>query len=111
MWGFSDGSDDEEFSCNAGDQGLISGSGRSPGEGNGHPSQDSCLESSMDRGAWQDTVHGLQRVGHYRLTNPFTFFIYMYIHKHNGILLSHKKEKCCHLQQHGWTQRILCLVN
>ena len=93
MWGFSDGSDGEEFACNAGDQGLIPGSGRSPGEGNGYLFQYSCLESSMDRGAWQDTVHGLQRLGHYRPTNTFTFFIYMYIHKHNGILLSHKKEK------------------
>ena len=59
MWGFSDGSDGEEFACNAGDQGLIPGSGRSPGEGNGYLFQYSCLESSMDRGAWQDTVHGL----------------------------------------------------
>ena len=87
--------------------GLIPGSGRSPGEGNGYSLQYSCLESSMDRGAW----HGLQRVGHYRATNTFTFFIYMYICKWNGILLSHKKAKLCHLQQHAWTWRILCLVN
>ena len=37
----------------------ISGSGRSPGEGNGDPFQHSCLENSMDRGAWQTTVHGV----------------------------------------------------
>ena len=36
--------------------GSIPGSGRSPGEGNGNPLQDSCLENSMDRGAWQATV-------------------------------------------------------
>ena len=57
MWvgqllGFPGGSDDKESSCNAGDLGLIPGSGRSPGEGNGNPLQYSCLENSMDRGAW-----------------------------------------------------------
>ena len=44
--------------CNAGDLGLILGSGRSPGEGNGNPLQYSCLENSMDGGAWWATVHG-----------------------------------------------------
>ena len=39
------------------DPGLIPGSGRSPGEGNGYPLQYSCLENSMDRGAWQSTIH------------------------------------------------------
>ena len=34
-------------------------SGRSPGEGNGNPLQYSCLENSIDRGAWQTTVHGV----------------------------------------------------
>ena len=38
--------------------GLISGSGRSPGEGNGNPFQYSCLENFMDRETWQVTVHG-----------------------------------------------------
>jgi len=36
-------------------------SGRSPGEGNGNPPQYSCLENSMDRGAWWDTVHGVAK--------------------------------------------------
>ena len=53
------GSDDEESACNAGELGSIPGSGRSPGEGNGNPLQYSCLENSMDRGAWQATVHGV----------------------------------------------------
>ena len=47
-------------SANSGDikdVGLIPGLGRSPGEGNGNPLQYSCLENSMDRGAWQATVH------------------------------------------------------
>ena len=42
-----------------GDMGLIPGSGRSPGEGNGYPLQYSCLENPMDRGAWQAIVHGV----------------------------------------------------
>ena len=43
------------------DASSIPGSGRSPGEGNGNPLQYSCLESSMDRGAWQATVHGVTK--------------------------------------------------
>ena len=60
----SGGSDGEESAYNVGDPGLIPGSGRSPGEGNGYPLQYSFLENPMDRGAWQATVMGLQRVGH-----------------------------------------------
>ena len=42
---------------NAGDTGLIPGSGRSPAEGNGNQPQYSCLENPMDREAWQAAVH------------------------------------------------------
>ena len=49
------GSNSKEFACNAGDLGSIPGSGKSPGECNGHPLQYSCLENSMDREAWQAT--------------------------------------------------------
>ena len=59
--GFPGGSDGKEPACNAGDLDLISGSGRSPGEGNGYPLQYSCLENSMDRGAWQATVHAVTK--------------------------------------------------
>ena len=59
--GFPGGLDSEESACNIGDQGLITGSGRCPGEGNGNPFQYSCLENSMNREARQSTVHG---VGH-----------------------------------------------
>ena len=41
------------------DAGSIPGSGSSPGEGNGYSLQNFCLEKSMDRGAWQATVHGV----------------------------------------------------
>ena len=43
------------------DVGLIPGSGRSPGEGNGNPLQYSCLENPLDRGAWQAIVHGVAK--------------------------------------------------
>ena len=45
----------QETTSNAGDTGSIPGSGRSPGEGNGNPLQYSCLEDSIDRGAWRAT--------------------------------------------------------
>ena len=50
--GFPGSSSGKESACNAGDLGLILGSGRSLGERNGYPLQYSCLEDSMDRGAW-----------------------------------------------------------
>ena len=49
----------KESACNAGDPGLIPGSGTAPGEGNGNPLQYSCLENPTDRGAWWATVHGI----------------------------------------------------
>ena len=62
--GFPSGSDGKESACNAGDLGSIPGLERSPGEGNGYPLQYSCLENSMERGAWQATVHRVSRVRH-----------------------------------------------
>ena len=56
--GFPGGSDSKESTCNVGNLGSIPGLGRFPGEGIGYPLQYSCLENSMDRGAWQATVHG-----------------------------------------------------
>ena len=50
------GSDGKESACNAGDPGLIPGSGRSPGEGHSNPLQYFCLENPMDRGSWQARV-------------------------------------------------------
>ena len=58
---FSGGSDGKESVCNTEDikdLGLISGLERSPGEWNGYALQNSCLENSMDRGAWRAPVHG-----------------------------------------------------
>ena len=59
--GLPGGLDGKEFACNAEDLCLIPGQGRSPGEGNGNPLQYSYLENSMDRGAWQATVHGIAK--------------------------------------------------
>ena len=55
------GSDGKETASNAGDLVSISGSGRSPEEGNGCPHQNSCLGNSMDRGNWSATVHGVTK--------------------------------------------------
>ena len=54
----------ENLPANTGDArdaGSIPGSGRSPGVGNGNPLQYSCVENSIDRGAWQPTVHGVAK--------------------------------------------------
>ena len=59
--GFPGGLDGNRFACDAGDLGPIPGLGGSPGEGNGNPIQDSCLENSMHRGAWQATVHRIAK--------------------------------------------------
>ena len=58
--GFLGGSDSKESACSVEDMGLIPGSGRSRGEGNGYPLQYSCLENFMNTGAWQTTVYRLQ---------------------------------------------------
>ena len=58
---FSSGSDGKESACNAGGLGSIPGSERSPGEENGYPLLYSCLENSMDRGAWWAIVHGVPK--------------------------------------------------
>ena len=68
--GFLDGAMVKNLPASAGDArdtGSIPGSGRSPGVGNGIPLQNSCLENSMDRGAWRASPWGhmgSQRVGH-----------------------------------------------
>ena len=61
LWGFPAGTVVKNSTANAGDVSSIPGSGRSPGEGNGNPLQYSCLENSMDRGAWQATVLGVAK--------------------------------------------------
>ena len=69
--GFLGGSDGKESACNAADSGLIPGLGRSSGYGS--PLQYSCLENSMDRGAWQAIVMRSRRVGHTHAHRVFVF--------------------------------------
>ena len=62
--------------ANAGDTrdvGSVLRSGKSPGGGNGNPLQYSCLENSMDRGAWWATAHGVAK-SQTKLTNTFCSF-------------------------------------
>ena len=61
--GFPGGLGVRNLPAKAGDTCLTSGSGRSPGEGNGNPLQYSCLGNPMDRGDWKATVHKVVRVG------------------------------------------------
>ena len=61
MQGFLGGSDGKASAHEAGDSGLTPGLGRSLGEGNGNPFQYSCLENSMDGGAWWATFHGVAK--------------------------------------------------
>ena len=57
--GFPGDSEAKKYTCNAGDLGSISGSGRCPGEGNTYQLQCPDLENSIDRGAWRATVQGV----------------------------------------------------
>ena len=61
LYDFPGGSDSKASAYNVGDPGSIPGSGRSPGEGNGNPLQDPCLENPMDGGAWLATVRGVAK--------------------------------------------------
>ena len=54
-------SNSKETACTARELGSTPGSGRSPGRGNGNPLQHSCLENSMDRGAWWATKSGVTK--------------------------------------------------
>ena len=77
----SGGSVSKESTCNAGDLGSIPGLGRSPEEGNGYPLYYSCLENSIDRGAWQATVH--------RVTKSWTLLSNSYSLTHSIFVLLH----------------------
>ena len=89
LFGTPCGSDGKESACNAGDPGLIPGSGRSPGEGDGYPLQFSCLENPMDRGAWWATVHGAckksnmtKQLTHTNTHTDVGAYIHMHVHTH-----------------------------
>ena len=71
---FPGGSVDRASTYNAGDLGLILGSGRSSGEENGNPLQHSCLENPMERGAWRAAVHGVTKSWDWTTNTSFRFF-------------------------------------
>ena len=73
--GFAGGSDGKNSACNVGDLGLMPGLGGSHGEGSSYPLQYSCLEISMDRGAWLQSM-GSQRVRHFH----FSFMLLLLSH-------------------------------
>ena len=73
---FPGGSHGKTSAFNAGDLGLIPGLGRFPGGGNGNPLQYSCLENSMDRGAWWATVHGVTK--RQATLSDFTFSLFSF---------------------------------
>ena len=65
------GSDGKEFTCNAGDSGLIPRSGRSPGEGNGKTTPAFLPGKSMDKGTWWATAHGVTKESRHDLAKFF----------------------------------------
>ena len=75
----------KESACSAGNLGLIPGMGRSPAEGSDYPFQYSCLENSMDSGAWQVTVHGVTNSQTW-LSDFHSHFSFTYtgIHRHTS---------------------------
>ena len=78
--GFSDGTVVKNLAINAGDTGLISGLGRCPGGGNGHPLQYSCLENPLDRGAWWVTVYNVTESRTQLSTHACIFCVYNEYH-------------------------------
>ena len=83
QFGFPGGSEVKASASNAGDLGLIPGSGRSPGEGYGNPLQYSCLENPMDGGAWWATVH---RVAQSDMTEWLNFQLFNFPLQLNGLI-------------------------
>ena len=99
--GFPNGSVVKILPASAGDVGdasLIPGLGRSLGGGNGNLLQYSCLENSMNRGAWWATVHGITKVGHDWATK----------HTHTHIHSSNFSKKL--LKTRHWSLPVLCLI-
>ena len=85
------------MAANAGDardEGSIPGLGRSPGGGNDNLLQYSCLENSMDRGAWQVTVHGVTK--NWTLLNTHTHTAFNSVHFFNNFWMPTVHQKGFH---------------
>ena len=96
--GVPGGSDGKESPYSAGDLGSIPGLGRSPGGGNGNTLQYSCLENSMQGGAWRATVHGIPKSRTW--LSDFLFFFFFFkcvsVNKSNKT----EMETLSHLKNH-----------
>ena len=100
---FPGSSDGKEPAYHVGDPGSILGSGRSPGEGNGNPLQYSCLENSMDRGAWWATVHGIAD-SDTTVANTFTLHTYiLFTDLQTQYNIIYLPDNQCHLPIHPFT--------
>ena len=123
---FLGGSDGIESACNAGDPGSIPGLGRTPGEGHGNPLRCSCLENSMNRGAWWATVHGVtksqdttEQLTHRYQNSQITLWAYWYSHRipvdHEYWITKHSihfilKGSTFQHWQNSRQSRIMCLI-
>ena len=77
-----------------GDLGLITGSGRSPEEGNGNPLEYSCLEYPKDRGAWWTTTHWVARVRHDLATKPLPLLYLKWITSKDLLYVIRNSAQC-----------------
>ena len=93
IWGLSRWCSGKNPPAYVGDVGSIPGLGRSPGERNGNPLQYSCLENSMDRGAWQTAVHRVTE-SWTRLSN-WQHMEYTHTHTHTYIHICITESLCC----------------
>ena len=101
---------------NAGEAGSISGSGRSPGGGNGNPLSYSCLENLLDRGAWQATVHKVTKESDmtWMTEHAVCFTIYVVQIVFSPVFPSDQLETVCFLQriyfQFKYLRKDICLA-
>ena len=114
--GFPDGSAVKNPPANAGDSGLIRGTGRSPGEGNGNPLQYPCLPNPVDRGTWLATAHGVTKESDmtYRLNNnkkPSLKVISCWKHKSGMINWTQYLDVVITVKDFFWIHQILSLCS
>ena len=105
MQGYAKVSEVKASACNAGDPGLIPGSGRSPGEGNGNPLQYSCLENPIDGGALWATVHRVAK-SRTRLSY-FTSLHFMQNLEKEELMMSPGLYRLCHLFIHSFNNSFI----
>ena len=97
---FPGGSDSKASAYNVGDLGLIPRLGRSPGEGNSNPLQDSCLENPMDGGSWYTTIHEVAKS--WTRLSDFTFSPGSVTTTLGESLGTKQKNKPCELEMETW---------